>query len=218
MAQLFSQLLQQPQQKQPTPEELMKANKKSVVKSRRQMDREVRALERQEQKVATEVKKLMQQGRASDARKMAQEIVRIRKSKEHMLKTKTVLGTVQNKTETAKSNMAMTTALSRATRAMATANSVNGPEKIQKTMNEFEKQQQLMELQEEMLDELLEDNSDEEEVDEVIDEVFDAIGIELNAKMVSAPKTMANGSKNKNQEKADDDKDVAELKALLQSL
>jgi len=134
-----------------------------------------------------------------------------------MLKTKTVLSSVQAKTDTAKSSMAMTKALSGATRAMTTANAVNSPEKIQKTMNEFERQQQLMELQEEMLDELLEDDSDEEEAEEVIEEVFDAIGIELNSKMVSAPKTQISKEKSelKTPNKQDDE---AELTALLNSL
>jgi len=108
----------------------------------------------------------------------------------------------------------MTKALSGATRAMTTVNSVNSPEKIQKTMNEYERQQQLMELQEEMLDELLDDDaSDEEEAEEVIDEVFDAIGIELNSKLVSTPKTHV-GEK-QTAVKSDDD---AELTALLHSL
>jgi len=157
----------------------------------------------------------MQQGRTKDARNMAKEIVRIRKCKEQMLKTKTVLGTVQSKTETAKSSMAMTKALSGATRAMTAANSVNSPEKIQKTMNEYERQQQLMELQEEMLDELLEDPSDEEEAEEVIDEVFDAIGIELNSKLVNAPKTQVGEKQQAGKVKSDED---AELTALLNSL
>jgi len=80
-------------------------------------------------------------------------------------------------------------------------------------MNEYERQQQLMELQEEMLDELLDDPSDEEEAEEVIDEVFDAIGIELNSKLVSAPKTKM-GEK-QTAVKSDED---AELTALLHSL
>jgi len=72
-----------------------------------------------------------------------------------------------------------------------------------------------MELQEEMLDELLDDDaSDEEEAEEVIDEVFDAIGIELNSKLVSTPKTQV-GEKQTSAVKSDED---AELTALLHSL
>jgi len=100
---------------------------------------------------------------------------------------------------------------------MTTANAVNSPEKIQKTMNEFERQQQLMELQEEMLDELLEDDSDEEEAEEVIDKVFDAIGIELNSKLVSAPKTQLVKEKSEVKAKGNKQED-AELTALLNSL
>jgi len=91
---------------------------------------------------------------------------------------------------------------------------MNSPEKIQKTMSEFERQQQLMELQEEMLDELLEDESEEEEAEEVVEQIFEAIGIELNSKMVSAPKTQLAKPQKQKQSTEDD----AGITALLNSL
>jgi len=66
-----------------------------------------------------------------------------------------------------------------------------------------------------MLDELLDDPSDEEEAEEVIDEVFDAIGIELNSKLESAPKTQLGEKQTAGKAKSDED---AELTALLNSL
>jgi len=101
-----------------------------------------------------------------------------------------------------------------ARKAMTTANSVNSPEKIQRTMNEFERQQQLMQLQEDMLDELLEGSDDEEEAEEVIDAVFDEIGIELNSKLADAPRARVAV----NTVPPSATKDDAELEALLKSL
>jgi len=151
---------------------------------------------------------------------MAKEIVRIRKQKEQLLKTKVTLGTVSSRTETAKATMAVQSAFAGATKAMATANAINSPDKIQQSMLNFQKQTQMMELQEEMLDELLEDSEEEEAAKELADAVFEEIGIELNSQMVSAPrhKVTTGPEKVSTTAKKTSQTEDAELEALLKSL
>uniref|UniRef100_A0A6B2LI75 Uncharacterized protein n=1 Tax=Arcella intermedia TaxID=1963864 RepID=A0A6B2LI75_9EUKA len=194
---------------------MFKQNKKSIQKSTRLLDRELRALELQEQKVQKEIQRLAKSGQTSAVRIMAKEIVSIRKQKEHLLKTKVTLGAVASKTTTARATMAVQTAFAGATKAMATANAINSPEKIQQTMLNFEKQNQMMQLQEEMLDELLEDSEEEEEAQELVDTVLEDIGIELNRQMVPAPKNKLSNPTIKAKTPQNED---AELEALLKSL
>eukprot|EP01125_Pyxidicula_operculata_P022213 TRINITY_DN8963_c0_g1_i1.p1 TRINITY_DN8963_c0_g1~~TRINITY_DN8963_c0_g1_i1.p1 ORF type:complete len:225 (+),score=61.58 TRINITY_DN8963_c0_g1_i1:46-720(+) len=215
-----------PEKKQPSPEEMLKANKKSVSRSKRQMDREVMALERQEKKVEQEIRMLAKQGQTKSARIMAKEIVRIRKQKEQLLKTKVTLGAVQTKSETARANLAMQKAFSSATKTMATVNAMNSPEKLHQTMMNYEKQSQMMDMNEEMLDELLDDSEEEEEAEQLVDAVFEEIGIELNSQLVDAPKTKLAATGGKTAAPASKSKpkmvpeggDDADLEALLKSL
>lgn len=78
---------------------MLKANKKGINRSRRDLDKEIRALERQEAKVQLEIKQLAHKGQNSAAKLMAKELIRIRKQKEQLLKTKVTLGTVASRTE-----------------------------------------------------------------------------------------------------------------------
>lgn len=79
----------------------MRSQKKQMNRSKRDLEREIRALERQEQKVVLEVRKLARQGQNKAARMMAKEIVRIRKQREQLIKAKVTVGTVQSKVEVA---------------------------------------------------------------------------------------------------------------------
>jgi hypothetical protein len=78
---------------------------------------------------------------------------------------------------------------------MKTANQLNSPQKMQATMAEYEKQNQLMQMHDEykidfslfffskiprMLDELFDESSQESEVEDLVNAVYDEIGLELN--------------------------------------
>eukprot|EP01127_Copromyxa_protea_P003073 TRINITY_DN12944_c0_g1_i1.p1 TRINITY_DN12944_c0_g1~~TRINITY_DN12944_c0_g1_i1.p1 ORF type:complete len:225 (-),score=65.86 TRINITY_DN12944_c0_g1_i1:66-740(-) len=212
---IWSMFSSQPAPRQPTQQEMLKANKKGINKSKRDLDKEIRGLERQEAKVELEIKKYARLGQNSSAKLMAKELVRIRKQKEALMKTKVTLGTVASRTETASANMAVQRAMSGATRAMKTANQINSPEKFQATMQEFERQSTIMDLQEELLDELLEDSSEASEVEELVGAVFDEIGLELNSMMVSTPKNRVQAQPAKKQREEVDD---TELETLLGAL
>lgn len=172
---------------QPSPKAMLKDNKKVMGKTRRDLDKEVRALDRQEVKLQAEIKALAQKGQVNSAKMMAKELVRVRKQREQLLATKLRVGQVAARTESAAATLAVQNAMSGATRAMKTANSITSPMKMQATMAEYEKQSQIMQLQDDMLDELLDDPSEESEVEELVNAVYDEIGLELNSNLVSTP-------------------------------
>jgi len=166
-----------------SPKEALASTKKNLKKPARDIERELRVLDRQEVKLQNDIKKLAGEGQTNSAKIMAKELIRVRQQRENLLKTKLTLAQVKSKTETASANLAVTNAMSGATKAMKTMNSINSAEKMNSTFSEFEKQKMIMDMQEDLLDELLEDSSVSEEVDEVIDEVLDDINLELNSQL-----------------------------------
>lgn len=70
-----------------------------MARSRRDLEKELRALDRQEAKVIQECKQLARQGQDKAAKMMAKEIVRIRKQKEQLMKAKVTVGAVQSKVQ-----------------------------------------------------------------------------------------------------------------------
>jgi len=186
-----------------------------MVKSRRDLEREMRALDRQEAKVIQEVKQLAKQGQNKAAKMMAKEIVRIRNQKQQLMKAKVTVGAVQSKVQSAKATMTVQKSLAGATSAMATANAVNSPTKMQQTMMQYEKQAMMMQTTDELLDELLEDSDGEEEAEELVNAVFDEIGLEMDAQMVSAPKGKIQAPKTKSKTAEEEDEDLEKMLAGL---
>jgi len=185
---MFSQLFGDPAPSPaPPPKAIMKQNKKIMGKSRRDIDREIRALDRQEAKLQVEIKALANKGQMNAAKLMAKELVRVRKQREQLMATKVKLGQVSARTEAVGATMAVQNAMTGATKAIKTANQITSPTKLQNTMAEYEKQSQIMALQDEMLDEVLDDPSQESEAEELVNKVYDEIGLELNSKLVNTP-------------------------------
>lgn len=77
--------------------EIVNENKKNVRKSQRDLERELLALDREEKKVALEIKKLAKAGQVSSAKVLAKEIVRIRKQREKLLGMKAQLSAVNTR-------------------------------------------------------------------------------------------------------------------------
>jgi division protein CdvB (Snf7/Vps24/ESCRT-III family) len=176
---MFSAFTDSKPAKQPTPKEVIRGTNKSLNNSKRDIDREIRNINRQEKKLETDIKKLANEGQINSAKIMAKELIRVRQQREQLLKTKLTISQVKAKTESASANLAVTSAMTGATRAMKTVNNINSMEKMSSTFREFEKQKMTMEMQDELLDDLLEDSSEMEEAEEVIGEVLDEINLEL---------------------------------------
>lgn len=62
---------------------------------------------------------------------------------------------------------------------------------IQKILQEFEKQSEIMDMKEEMIneamDDAMEDEGDEEETDAVVSQVLDELGLQLNDQLSGLP-------------------------------
>lgn len=81
-----------------TTDQIMKEQRRQLGSNQREIDREILKLDRQEKQLTIEIRKLAAQGQNSGAKTLARELVRVRKQKEQLLKTKSTLSGVSHKT------------------------------------------------------------------------------------------------------------------------
>lgn len=122
---------------------------------------------------------------------MAREIVKTRDFICKLYRTKAQLQAISLHLVTTKSNASLFKSMVGATRAMSVMNrSLNLPA-LQRCVMEFEKQNDLMIMREDMMNDLLDDideDIDEEESDIIIDKILKEIGIEIASQLYGTPK------------------------------
>lgn len=177
-----------------TPEEAAKAAKKEVRSSQRDIDKEMRELERNEKKVMVDIKKrakVAANNNDSTLRTLASQLVQIRCQKEKLLKARAQLGGMGMKASAMKTQVAMSKAIGSVAGTMKVANDSMNLANMSASVAEFAKQQEKMDLSEEMMNDALADAFDgdgvEEEADEITGQVLAELGLQLDGQMVDAP-------------------------------
>jgi len=177
--------------KKKTLKEVMRENKREINRSIRDLDRERTALERQQEKLIKDIKKAATDGQMGSVRTMAKDLVRCRQYVTKFYLMKSNLQAVSLKLEMAKSSEAMTRALVGVTKATKAMNKNMDPQKLQKIMMEFERENAKAEMQGEMMEDAMDDafadEADEEEEEKIVGQVLDEIGITFEADVPSAP-------------------------------
>ena len=77
-----------PFKKQPTAKEAAKGVKKEVRSSQRELDRELRDIDRREAQLIADIKKQARDGRETSVRVLARNLVQLRSSRERLLKAR----------------------------------------------------------------------------------------------------------------------------------
>jgi len=124
-------------------------------------------------------------------RVMAKDLVRTRQYVKKFIMMRANIQAVSLKLQTLKSQDAMAQAMKGVTRAMRSMNRQLNLPQIQKIMNDFEKQSEIMGMKEEMMgdaiDDAMGDADDEEETEAVVQQVLDELGIQLNEDLNKLP-------------------------------
>jgi len=170
-----------------TPEEQLKKNQRALNKAIRELDRERAKMEQQEKKIIADIKKMAKQGQMDAVKIMAKDLVRTRRYVKKFMLMKANIQAVSLKIQTLKSQNAMAQAMKGVTKAMMNMNKQMKLPEIQKIMQEFEKQSEIMDMKEEMMsdaiDDVLGDEDDEEEGDAIVNQVLDELGLQLTDQM-----------------------------------
>ncbi|KOM47698.1 hypothetical protein LR48_Vigan07g140200 [Vigna angularis] len=175
--------------KRKNPAEIVRENKRMLDKSIREIERERQVLQSQEKKLILEIKKSAKQGQMGAVKVMAKDLVRTRHQIEKFYKLKSQLQGVSLRIQTLKSTQAMGEAMKGVTKAMGQMNLPS----LQKILQEFEYQNDRMELITEVMgdtmDDAFEGEEEEEETEELVNQVLDEIGININQELLNAPST-----------------------------
>ncbi|CAG5057817.1 unnamed protein product [Parnassius apollo] len=174
-----------------TPEEMLRKNQRALNKAMRDLDRERLKMEQQEKKIIADIKKLAKDGQMDAVKIMAKDLVRTRRYVRKFMLMKANIQAVSLKIQTLKSQSTMAQAMRGVTRAMSSMNRQLNMPQIQKILQEFEKQSEIMDMKEEMMndsiDEAMEGDDDEEESDAVVSQILDELGLQLNDQLSGLP-------------------------------
>merc|ERR1719495_1715587 len=150
---------------------------------------------------------------------MAKDLVRTRKAIKKFMLMRANIQAVSLKIQTLKSQNSMAQAMKGVTKAMMNMNKQMKLPEIQKIMQEFEKQSEIMDMKEEMMsdviDDALGDEDDEEESDAIVNQVLDELGLQLTDQLTGVPTASgtvgvaAQGGKTPVAAEADADADLA---------
>jgi len=178
-----------------TPDEMLKKNQRALTKAMRELDRERVKMEQQEKKIIADIKKMAKAGQMDAVKIMAKDLVRTRRYVKKFMLMRANIQAVSLKIQTLKSQNSMAQAMKGVTRAMMNMNRQMKLPEIQKIMQEFEKQSEIMDMKEEMMNDVIDDamgdEEDEEESDAVVTQVLDELGLQLGDQLKDVPGTGA---------------------------
>ncbi|XP_018579429.1 charged multivesicular body protein 2a [Anoplophora glabripennis] len=176
-----------------SPEELLRKNQRALNKAMRDLDREKQKMEQQEKKIINDIKKLAKEGQMDAVKIMARDLVRTRRYVKKFMLMKANIQAVSLKIQTLRSQNAMAQAMKGVTKAMASMNRQLNLPQIQRILQEFEKQSEIMDMKEEVMndaiDDAMEGDDDEEESDAVVNQVLDELGLQLTDTLSGLPQT-----------------------------
>lgn len=188
-----------------SPDEMLRKNQRALNKAVRDMDREKMKMEQQEKKIIADIKKLAKDGQMDAVKIMAQDLVRTRRYIKKFMIMKANIQAVSLKIQSLKSQNTMAQAMKGVTKAMQNMNRQLNMPQIQKILQEFEKQSEIMDMKEEMIndviDDAMEDEGDEEETDAVVSQVLDELGLQLGDQLNDLPSASGSLSINANSNK-----------------
>lgn len=214
--------------KKETPKEAaMKAKKearKEVRSNQRDMDREIRELDRQEKQITMELKQRAKNANSSNdptLKTLAKQLVQVRTQRSKIHGAKAQLGAMGMHAQVTASQVAAVQAIGSVTDAMKVANKQMNMKETTKIMTEFQKENERLAVKEEMMDDVLMDAFDtegvEEEADQVTNQVLAELGVELDKEFVgvNAPSNKVGLEAEKEEEVEDA---LPDLRARLNAL
>merc|ERR1719340_625586 len=139
---------------------------------------------------------MAKQGQMDAVKVMAKDLVRTRRYVKKFMLMRANIQAVSLKIQTLKSQNAMAQAMKGVTKAMMNMNKQMKLPEIQKIMQEFEKQSEIMDMKEEMMNDVMDDamgdEDDEEESDAIVSQVLDELGLQMTDQITGLP--IAGGS------------------------
>jgi len=170
-----------------------KETRREVRSSQRDMDREIRELDKQEKQVTLELKQRaktpgVNPTKDSALKALAKQLVAVRQQREKLYAAKAHIGAVGMHASSMASQVAAASAIGSVTTAMSAANKAVDTKEMTKIMGEFMKQNETLTVKEEMMNDALIDAFDneemEDEADNITSQILAELGVEMDSKLV----------------------------------
>jgi charged multivesicular body protein 2A len=201
-----------------TTKELMREYKRGIERSIRELEREREKMQQTEKKLIADMKKMAKQNQMEAVKIMAKDLVRTRRYVTKFYKMKAQLQAVSLRLTTLSSTQEMTNAMKGVARTMNLMNRQMNLPQMQKIMKDFTQQSEIMDMKEEMIGDMIDDTmgeeGDEEEEEGLVSQVLDEIGLDMTGKMGDTSKSKITATKQ--QEEANGEED--DLQARLENL
>ncbi len=139
------------------------------------VDREIRTLERSEETVKKEIRKLAKLGEVQSARMLAKELVASKRAKERMYEAKARLNSVSLQLSEQLATLRLTKAISASTEAMQAMNQLVSVPVVSATMRELARQMEKAGFIQEIVAESLDAPEMEDEADEEVTRVLEEL-------------------------------------------
>jgi len=176
-----------------TPEELLLKNQRALNKAVRDLERETLKMEEREKTHIAHIKRLAKEGHMHAVTIMVEDWLRTRGYIQEFRFMKDHIQAVSLKIQTLRSQNAMAQAMKGVTKALQSMDRQLNLPQIERILQEFEKQSEIMDMKEEMMNEAIDDamegDEDEEESDAVVSQVLDELGLQLNEELGTLPQT-----------------------------
>lgn len=177
--------------KETTPRELSRQVKRDTNRGKRDIDREIRALDQQEKQIIAEIKASAKKNNDKATRVLAKQLVQLRSTRDKMYGTRATVAAVGMQASSMAAQAGSMAAVGNVAKALGSVNAQMDAAGTMKTMQNFSRQMEIMNVKEEMLDDALCDAFDgdevEEEADSIVAQTLAEIGIDLDSSMAEAP-------------------------------
>ena len=175
-----------PFKKQPTAKEAAKGVKKEVRSSQRELDRELRDIDRREAQLIADIKKQARNGRETTVRVLARNLVQLRSSRERLLKARGTVGSMSAQASAMAASITVADSLQKTSKVM---NKMNASAQSAMSVAAFQKEAERMNMTEEAMGDMLSEafDDDEEETDAVVGQVLAEVGLDTTKNLEDAP-------------------------------
>ncbi|KAL7071522.1 hypothetical protein ACQ4LE_009298 [Meloidogyne hapla] len=173
----------------PNEKEIQRKEKREMRTATRELNSDYRQLERKEKELEQQIKQLAKSGQKDACKVLAKQLVQIRNLKTKNIGTNATITSISSKNRQTQSLNTMAKAIGTTASTMQQVNARMPLNKLAGQMQEFGKQQALMDMKGELIDETLDSmlEMDDDAEQKVIDQVLDEIGIETKQKLSNIP-------------------------------
>ena len=166
-----------------TPKEQMREYRRGLKRAVREIERERLKLQNEEKKMIAEIKRLAKSNNIGPVKVMAKDLVRLRRHVQKFYDMKSQINGVDLRLQTMSSTQTMAEVIRGVTPALVNINKQMNLPELNNMMKEFYKENQRMEMTEEMMGEAvdmaLEHEDDDAQTDQVVGQVLSEIGVEI---------------------------------------